>query len=152
MKILTILKLFFYGTLIIFNSFIVGMMYQIEAAKCPCAKEYAGDKFWYLFKKMDFLKYFSIVLSTLCLINMFIPLTKGISHIILIGGIISLLLLLGLILQAYLLVDLLNTFDEEECSKCKLGSLYEAGKFLVTASITTYSIVIILILLGLMYM
>lgn len=152
MKVFFILKLLFCATLIIFNSLLVAMLYQIEDNKCLCAKEYTENKFWGLFKKIEFLKYFSISLASLAFINIFIPLTKGISHIILIGGFISLVLLVGLVLQAYLLNDLISILTKDECNNCKFGGLFDAGKVLMTGSIISYSIVIILVLLGLMYM
>ena len=65
---------------------------------------------------------------------------------------ISILLLITLIIQGYLLIKFLNKFDSSECKNVKLPSILEKGRSVIIGStLTVYLVILGIILIGLIY-
>ena len=156
MRLFEILKLVFTLVFISFNILSYLFVSHIEEqSKCKNKNCLNSDKLkqtYYVLDSVDFVKKFSMVAVGIGVINLFIPLTKTFINMFLIGGFLTLALLIVLILQAIALNKIITVIDSDEClaEGCSLNKHYKTfSQYVISSTITVYSITIGTILIGL---
>jgi len=98
---------------IVFNVYIFYYVKSVEDNKeCNC-----NDNSW----EKRYLKFFSILIALIAFVNMFVPINRWLSKIIIIGSAFVLAIVILMALQVYALVTYFKKMNKEECDKCVTG-------------------------------
>ena len=111
-----------------------------QGDKCPCSNG------WKLIQS----KFITNIMILLNVINIFIPLNRGLYNIPIIGGSISIIYLLLLVGELILVYNISNELNKPDCKKCDIGDYKYLVSFFNNQSIIScigYSIIISIVLL-----
>ena len=150
MKNITIIKLIGYAFLTFYNYYIYDLIKKIKKHQ-SCLKENKCN-INYEEKKVSILKYITIFMILLCLLNTIIPCNKYLSKIPILGGIYSFIILFILTLEILLFNNIIKRLDTSDCFKCLKMNNIKLYKILLKTKFKTILINVFISYLILIYL
>lgn len=144
-------RVIFFTLFIILNSLILTYISKLDNKKsCLCIKDKSFRNPYGLMDNIEYLKTFSGIAIVIGIINLFLPIAKLITSLPFIGGLITMAIFFLLLAQMVILNGVVNKVNSKECEKqCNIGKFYKnLGNFLTGLSMTTYVIVLLVIIIG----
>lgn len=146
------IRFFFYVIFVCFNIITYFMVKEVEDNKrCECKDNKKITNAYYFLNTIEYIKTFSWLASIIGLVNLFIPINKGLSNIIIVGSMISVALFILLIGQMFSLERFLSVIKSDECvASCKMSTFYNKfSDYIMAGTFITYCVIIVLVLMGL---